>query len=286
MKTNQQKIRITSRRFLGLCIAGVLFIVSGCGVKWWYGQLDILLRYRIDQYFDITGPQKDFITRQFKDHLVWHRYEGLPVHIRFLVATQKKVKDGLTRTEIGWFFTQYREQLRLLIDRLTDDSVQFLSLLSTEQIDYFSEKLTKENKKYEERLQMSKDERLKNRVEKTIESLEDWLGSLSEEQEAEITRLSLKLPDTFELWYQRRIQRQQRFISVLRENNSEEEVRQGLSLFMLPPDTENRDRTSGPFAEMVMAIDRMATNVQRQYLIDKLQQWIDDLKNISKPPDV
>jgi hypothetical protein len=282
MKTNQSQIRISNRRFSILCIAGLLFILSGCGVKWWYGKLDYLLRYRVDQYFDITNQQKDFITQHFGQHLVWHRYEGLPTHIEFLAAVQKKLADGITHAEIGWFFTQYREQNRLIINRLSDDAVQFLTLLNVEQIDHFSERLTEENEELAERLQMSREERLEKRAEKTLDSIEDWLGSLSDEQEAEITKLSLSIPDSFGEWYQKKIQRQQHFISILRKNSSKEEIRQGLHLLMLPSDSKNRDPSSSPIIEMIMTIDRLATPAQRQHVIDEIQAWIDDLIEISQ----
>lgn len=282
MNTFPGKIRISSRRFSILCIAGLMLVLSGCGVKWWYGKLDYLLRYRVDQYFDITGQQKDFITKQFEEHLIWHRHEGIPIHVNFLIATQKNLADGLTRAEIGWFFSQYREQNRLIIDRLSNDSVQFLSQLKEEQIDYFSEQLAEENEELEERLQLPRKERLEKRAEKTIDSIEDWLGSLSDEQEAEITKLSLNLPDNFAQWYQKKTERQQQFISILRQNSDKEEIRRGLYNLMLPQDSKNRETSSNPIIEMIIAIDRMATPTQRQHVIDKIQQWIDDLKDISQ----
>ncbi len=282
MKTASGKIRLSSRPLSVLCIAGLLLVLSGCGVKWWYGKLDYLLRYRVDQYFDITAQQKDFITKQFEEHLIWHRYEGIPTHIEYLAATQKKLADGLTRAEIGWFFNQYREQNRLIIDRLSNDSVHFLTQLKVEQIDHFSERLAEENEELEERLLMPREERLEKRAEKTIELVEDWLGSLANDQETEITKLSLNLPDNFAQWYQKKIQRQQQFISILRKNSSKKEIRQGLNLLMLPSDSKNRDTSTSPIIEMIIAIDRLATPAQRQHVIDELQQWIDDLTEISQ----
>jgi len=281
--TSQLKSRISGRYLFALLITGVLFLASGCGVKWWYGQSEYLLRYRINQYFDTTTQQADFISRQFKAHLKWHRHEGIPVHINFLVSTQKILADGLTLTEIDWFFEQYHEQLRLIVERLSSDSVQFISLLSREQIDHFSAWRKQENEKYEERLKMSREERLVARAEKTIEFLEDWLGSLSDSQEAEIKKMSLNLPDTFESWYKKKVQQQQQFISVLREHSSSKEIRQALHHFMLPP-KEKSAGSSEPLFEMVLAVDRMVTLKQRQHLLDKLQIWIDDLGELNRVP--
>lgn len=285
VKMSRLNNRISGRKLSTILAIVVLSTLYGCGVKWWYGQMDYLIRFRMDQYFDTTTQQADFISAEFKKHLLWHRYEGIPIHLDFLVATQKHLADGITRPEISWFLNQYREQMRLLVDRLLTDSVQFLTLLDTKQIDYFSEWQKEDNEKYAERLKMSREERLELRAEKTIESLEDWLGSLSDSQEAEITKLSLQLPDSFESWYQQKVQRQQQFISVLRKNNGKEEIREALYRFLLPTDKNSSNGLSEPVIEMVLAIDRLATPAQRQHLSDKIQEWVDDLSEINRFKD-
>jgi len=266
------------RRVLLLVV--IVFTISGCGVSWWYGQIDYLLRFRVDSYFDLTGEQEDFIVNRLEKHLVWHRNEGLADHVNFLVETRDGLSDGVTRPEIFWFFQAYRNQLRLIVERLSGDSIEFLTTLNNEQIDHFIDELKDENEEYEERLSMSREERLQKRVESTIESLEDWLGSLSNTQEAEVRRISLNLPDTMKPWYQKRLRRQQIFIQALRTKGSRLEIREVFFQMMLPIERKSDDRSLDPIVEMILSIDRMATPTQRQHLNDKLQTWIDDLREI------
>jgi uncharacterized protein DUF6279 len=267
-----------------LLLAVIVSTISGCGVSWWYGQIDYLLWFRVDSYFDLTGEQEDFIVKRLEKHLVWHRFEGLPEHVSFLVDTRDKLSDGVTRPEIFWFFQAYRSQLRLIVERLSGDSIEFLTTLNSEQIDHFIDELKDENEEYEERLSMSREERLQKRVEKTIESLEDWLGSLSDTQEAEVRRISLNLPDTLKPWYQKRLMRQRSFVKALRAKNSRLEIREVYFRMMLPTERKSDDRTLDPIVEMILSVDRMATPTQRQHLIDKLQKWIDDLTDIHQKP--
>lgn len=278
----QANLKRSGRRHSMLLIIGLLFVVSGCGIKWWYNQVDYLLRFRVDHYFDITAQQKDFITRQLEKHLVWHRYEGIPVHMAFLTATQHNLADHVTRDEIYWFLNQYREQMRLIVSRLSADSVDFLQLLSPGQIDYFSKQLREENEKYEKRLKLPKSERLAQRADKTIKFLDDWLGSLTDSQEAEIRRLSLALPDNFEVWYRQRTERQQHFIRTLRESSSKDDIQAALNQLLLPPETDSRDSSFNQLADMVLTIDGMVSSGQRQHVIGKLQDWIDSLNAISR----
>ncbi len=268
-------------RFRFFVVAASLLLASGCGINWWYDQVDYLLRYRIDQYFDITSQQKDFITGQLEKHLVWHRYEGVPVHVTFLTETQNRLADGVTRADIFWFFSQYREQLWLIVDRLSADSVLFLTQLQSDQIDYFSVQLQEQNEEHEERLAMSREERLEARAEKTLEFLEEWLGDISDSQEAEVRRMSLAMPDRFEPWYRKKVQRQQLFIDQLRKKKSKEDLRKTLLLMMLPQKRDADDPSLGPMIEMILSIDRMATVDQRQHVIDKLQTWVDGLKEVN-----
>lgn len=242
--------------------------------------MDYLLRMRIDRYFDVTDQQEDFITRRLAEHLRWHRYEGVPVHLGFLNQTLEKVADGVEREEIFWFFRQYREQLRMIVQRLSSDSVVFLLQLTDEQIDYFAEQLHENNEKYRERLDMSRGERLEARADSTIDFLEEWLGELSDKQVAEIRKISLALPDRFEPWYRQRLERQQRFVTALREKKGEAEIREALLGMLLPPDRVQKDASLEPIVRMIQAIDRMATPQQRQHVMKKLQSWADGLRDV------
>lgn len=258
-----------------------LLMVSGCGIKWWYNHVDYLMRLRIDRYFDITSQQEAFVINRLEEHMRWHRYKGVPVHIRFLAETQRRVADGVAPDEIFWFFDQYREQLRLIVERLSADSVQFLMQLEEEQIDGFAEQLKEENEAYDVRLNMSVEERRAHRADSTIEFLEEWLGGLSDEQESEVRKLSQALPDRFEPWYRKRLERQQSFIKTLRTGKEPDKISQGLLEMLLPAPQRKDDPALEPIVKLILAIDRMATPGQRQYTIDKLQKWIDGLQEIS-----
>lgn len=264
-----------------LCVLVSLLIVAGCGIKWWYDQVDYLLRMQVDQYFDITSSQEDFITRQLEKHLRWHRYEGLPVHIRFLSEVQTRLADGVVRDDIIWFFVQYRKQVQIIVEQLSDDSVEFLTQLRKEQIDYFTEQLAEENEELEERLEMTAEERLEKRADKTIDFLEEWLGSLSDDQEAEIRQMSRATPDRFKPWYQKRILRQRSFITAIRENRNRQAIRESLLQMLLPPARDKANHSDEPGIRMIIAIDRMATPAQREHLLQKLKKWEDALLEIS-----
>lgn len=263
---------------MGMCLG----VISGCGLKWWYSQIDYLLRVRIDRYFDITSQQEDFITRQLETHLHWHRYRGIPIHIAFLKETRIRVNDGVDEEDIVWFFKGYSEQMRLIVERLSEDSIEFLLKLEPDQITYFEEQLREDNETYRERLEMSPEERLEARADSTIESLEDWLGSLSDEQEAEIRRLSLALPDRLEPWYRDRIKRQRMFVNTLREQKDRDAIRKALLQMLLPRNIDREDPFVQPVIEMILVIDRLATRPQRAHVIAKLQGWIDSLQAISE----
>jgi len=280
---SDHRFQVISLTKIPLLISAVgLLAVSGCGVKWWYDQIDYLLGIRIDRYFDVTEQQEEFITRRLAEHLHWHRYEGLPVHIRFLRETREKLADGVSREEVAWFFRQYRNQLRLLIEQLSSDSVLFLMQLTDEQVDYFEEQLREDNQKYEKRLKQSPEDRLAARADATIDFLEEWLGDLSGEQEARVRQLSLALPDRFESWYRQKLDNQQLLIAALRVRRDGAEIRAALLRMLLPPEPDDNDTHLEPMIDMIQSIDRLATRQQRQHVMNKLQGWVDSLKELSR----
>lgn len=278
MKKSQNRFWKKGMMTLMICLP----ILSGCGITWWYGQVDYLLRIRIDQYFDLTAGQEDFITRQLESHLRWHRYEGIPVHIEFLAKARDGIADGVTEAEISWFMQQYREQLRMIIEQLSADSIQFLMQLEDQQIEYFAGQLQEDNEKYEERLKMGAAERLEVRADSTIDFLEDWLGSLTADQEDAVRRLSKALPDRFEDWYGRRRQRQQAFVALLRSHQGADELKAALLRMLMPDDRNSDPESRKQLFQMISAIDRMATPDQRRHVMEKLQGWVDSLEQISQ----
>lgn len=258
-----------------------MLFIGACGVNYWYDHIDFLMKLQIDQYFDLTSQQEDFVELRLGEHHSWHRKEGIPLLIAFLEETKENISDGVEYNEIEAFITAYREQLRIVIDQSADDMLSFLTSLSMEQIDYFEEALDESNKDYKERAALSRKERLELRAERLIEFLEDWVGSLSTEQTQIVIEISKNQPDNYQQWFQRRLNRQKRLIRSLKEQKSNAEIKTLVVKMLLLPDPRKHKALYASFIDTVLKIDRLLNQQQRIHAAEKLQGWIDDIKRIS-----
>ena len=130
-------------------------------------------------------------------------------------------------------------------------------------------------------------ERLKNRAHATIDWLEDWLGSLSKDQQAQILEWSLALPDTQQVSAAYRQQRQQELLALLHQPRTPERVAQELRAMLVYPDRtapqayqEAIRQMRAAVKTMVLAIDQQLSADQRHHALTKLQQLIDQLHDL------
>jgi len=276
----QRGFALVNRSFLKAIIILHIIFITSCTTKWFYNHIDWFLLWKIDDFFDLSSEQETLLEPVIQEHLKWHKKEGLLQHIEFLQALQERMQHPLTPEDVDWFVEAYQQQLYLLFGRIISDMARFVVTLPPEQIQYFEQTLEKSNKKLKERLALLTEEWLQLRAEKTVEYLEDWVGDLSDDQVAEVIRLSKTIPDTFEYWYNRRIKRQQHFIGMLRSRKTRAEIEQTLQNWYIHTPLRPLSQSYPPIRDMALKVDHMLTPEQRQHRNDEVQKWIERLKGI------
>jgi hypothetical protein len=113
------------QRWLG---ATLLILLSACStIEILYDQADTLLSYKVDQYFDLTDHQQDFVDRRIKALMAWHRREELPDYARFIADLNARLVRGLVRGDLEWFYRGLEDRYRRIAERLSDDAASVLS---------------------------------------------------------------------------------------------------------------------------------------------------------------
>jgi len=288
LQTHNQRLKNIFKAIIFLFIFGT---VSACGSNFLYNLIDNMLVRSMNKYFDLNKDQKRFLKDRLEYKLNLHRTHGIPEHIAFIKDIQEKVQKELNKGSVKWFIQDLMRQVNLITNRFSDDLVEFLITLQPEQIDYFEEKLAEQDEKYIKNLQKSLDKQAENNPEKTmkstIKSFEEWFGPLSDTQKKELLQLtkqmsdSSKQKDNSEQNYTERLERQQKFIKVLRrEGRNREKVEKALheifnSLVVLPD-----DESIILITDFIIKIDQLITPKQRNHLIKRLDGWIDKLDNL------
>lgn len=275
MEYSQNNLQIHNKRlknvFRAIIFLFLLGTVSACGSNFIYNLIDNLLVRKIDQYFDLNKDQKRFLKDRLEYKLNLHRTYGIPEHIAFIKGIQEKVQKGLNKESVKWLIQDMMRQYNLIINRFSNDFVTFLTTLEPEQIDYFERKLAEQNEKYKKDLQKSLDKQAENNPEKIIKSFEEWFGPLSDTQKKEILQLMKQISDSSKQNYTERLERQQKFIKVLRrEGRNRGKVEKALHEIINPLDVLPDDESTILITDFIIKIDQLITPKQRNHLIKKL----------------
>jgi hypothetical protein len=270
------------------CAAGLLFFLAGCSVLSLYRYADWIILWQADHYLDLTSEQRRDLSQRLTPLLARHRKEALPQYEAFLLQIRQRFERGLTNQDLEWVFTNYDRLRNDLINRVIADSGIFLASVDSSQVRTLEAAFQKDHTKAARLAQAPVPERLKKRADETIDWLEDWLGSLSKDQEAQIRELSLMFPDTQQFWATHQQQRQQELLALLRQPRTPESLARELrALLVFYPDPTAPQAYQDVIRQMrdavkpmALAIDQQVTAGQRRHAIAKLQRLIDQLHDL------
>lgn len=269
------------------CAAGLLVFLAGCSLTLTYRYADWIILWEADHYFDLSSDQRHDLTLRLKPLLARHRHEAIPQYEAALVQFRQRFEQGLTGQEIDWVYATYDRLRADLFERIVADGSAMLASIDSPQVRTFEEALRKDNDKAARLVQAPAPERLGKRAKATIDWLEDWLGPLSKDQEAQIREWSLALPDTSQVWLAYQQQRQQELLVLLHQPRTPERVAGELRAILVesdrraPPAVQDAVRQMRAAVKtMALAIDQRVTAEQRRHALAKLQRLIDQLHDL------
>lgn len=270
------------------CAAGLLLFLAGCSIVSLYRYADWIILWEADHYLDLTSDQRRDLSQRLTPILARHRHEALPQYEAFLVQSRQRLGRGLTGQDIDWVYDNYDRLRADLFERVIADSGVVLASVDSRQVRTLEAAFQKDHAKVARFVQAPTPERLKKRADAIIDWLDDWLGSLSKEQEAQIRQWSLALPDNQQFWASYQQQRQQELLALLRHPRTPEHVTRELSALLVvypdqtgPPayqDAVHQMRTA--VKTMALSVDQQVTTDQRRHAVTKLQRLIDQLHEL------
>lgn len=274
-------------------ILGLLLVsLSGCSaVRLAYEQGDWLLARYMDDWLDLDATQEQLLAVELERWMEEHRRYEIPLYLAFLRDFRSAAADGLTRAEIDRLFDTGAAVYRSTATRAAALAAPVLADLSPEQVEHLARRIDENNREYSEKyLRDASAGRLSARAEVGIERLERWTGRLQESQVRLITRMNAGLPDTAEPWSEYRKSQQQELLRLLREGAGTERVQAHLeSWWVFRGDQPPALRAAGRrlvegLREMSVAVDATLDARQRQHLLNKIDDLIDDLEAVAQPP--
>jgi len=284
----QNRTRVEWRGLWMWCAAGLVFFLAGCTFLSLYRYADWIILWQADHYLDLTSDQRRDLTQRLTPLLARHRQEAIPQYETVLVQSRQRLERGLTNQDIDWVYANYDRLRADLFDRVIADSGVLLASVDSSQVRSLEAAFQKDHTKTARLVQAPAPERLKKRADTIIDWLDDWLGSLSKDQETQIRQWSLALPDNQQFWASYQQQRQQELLALLRQPRTPKSVARELSALLVvypdqtgPPayqDAIHQMRTA--VKPMALAVDQQVTAGQRRHAVAKLQRLIDQLHDL------
>jgi hypothetical protein len=284
----QHGTRARGRGLWTWCAAGLLCFLAGCSFLSLYRYADWIILWQAEQYLDLTSDQRRDLSQRLTPLLARHRQEALPQYENFLVQSRQRLERGLTNQDIDWVYANYDRLRTDFFERVIADSGVLLASVDSSQVRSLEAAFQKDHTKTARLVQAPAPERLKKRADTIIDWLDDWLGSLSKDQETQIRQWSLALPDNQQFWASYQQQRQQELLALLRQPRTPKSVARELSALLVvypdqtgPPayqDAIHQMRTA--VKPMALAVDQQVTAGQRRHAVAKLQRLIDQLHDL------
>jgi hypothetical protein len=272
-------------RLVVLLLAAAL--LGACGrAQLLYDNADWLIyRWAVD-LVDADSAQKAVWRGRFETLMDEHREQLLPRVVGWLEEVERQAGRGLDAQRLDCLIEQtdalYRDHARLVVPIAVD----ILGALSPQQQDHLAQRLAERNEEYvEEYLDPDPDTRRALRIERYIERVERWTGTLTAAQRTTMAEAIELMPDTAEPWFAYRQAQQGRLLELLRAGASRDELNAFLQDWWVDLDDRPASLVTASDAvkrrslALTLQIDADLDNAQRAHLVSRVDELRGDLQS-------
>jgi hypothetical protein len=274
------------KRVFSIAIALFLLLsVAACSLATVaYNNADMLITYNVDDYFDLSGAQEEWLRARINKHMAWHRANELPQVRRVIEDARVRVDDGLTMAEIENGYANGRAMYLRVAEQMLPDIAEFLLLLEPQQIRFVEEKLASDNEKVAKEARGDEVKLKQKRVRRFEEQFKDWMGDLTAAQLAEINSAVSAMKPLDDLRLANRRAKQAEFIALLRAKPDSAAMQKALRPMLLQPELKRApdyrselEQQQRAIMELVARISVTATPLQKARVQARLLGYEKDI---------
>ena len=268
----------------------VVLGVTGCAVKIVYNQLDWLIPWYVGDYLDMNGEQDAFFDERLESYLAWHRKSQLPEYTDFLHDVADNVKDGLTEAEVLQIQDRTEAMGSVLMERLAPDIIALFAGADDKQLKMLFDTLDKDGDGFRKRYaKLSLQQQREKQVEKVIDTVERWTGSLSDDQEVMIGSWGQQYQPMNDELYQAGLVWRAEFKQILAQREEPEQYRKRFYQLLTTPDfgwskgfNDKAAENKHTLTQLYFSLDKTFTDKQRKRIIKTLQNYANDFEQLAK----
>ena len=264
----------------------ILLSVSCSSTKIFYNHADLLLINWLESYIELNEKQRSELNMKVEKFFAWHRKSELPKIVFFLEALKVRYENGIDKQDINWVRSELKILWKRILSYAEDDIVSLLLIIDGIQILQAKEKLAKKEDDWLVKQSIMSSEELRTHIlDRSYEFLDDWLGGLESSQKKQLA--IWVQPDLS--WVAIRLRNREKFqndlINLLK---SKELLKENIHSWISYPEShwteEYKDVIENKRQEwetITLMIDANTLPGQRKHAIDKLDQYIEDFKDLT-----
>lgn len=273
---------IPGQRRSALPLACMAALLAACStLQLTYNNADVYLRWRGGQYFDFEAAAAAEFERRVDRFLSWHRRTALPQYARLAEEAAGRLADGLSQADLVWGYDAFQAQVREGLRAAAGEVADLLDALAPAQIEILEKRLAKQNREFakDNVLEGTPEERRKKRLERNIERLDDWLGSVNEAQYERVRLYSVRAPLEDKMRDRDRKRLQREFVALLRARQAKETLAEWAVNWERNRDpaydVARREHLQEYF-RMLLDLDKTLSSAQRTHAVRRLQGFARD----------
>ena len=264
----------------------LIFFISCSTTKIAYNFADVLVINWFESYFDFRESQRLDLEKKVERFFEWHRKSELPKVVVFLEEFKARYKDGLDQDDLNWVTPESKLLWKRILSYAEDDIASFLLTIDESQILEVNEEFhEKEDDSLIEQSKMSLEELRKDILGRTCKALDNWLGDLEPNQKKQIA--TWIQPDSY--WIAVKLRNREKFQNDLIDLlQSKELLKEGIHSWISTPEfhwTEEFKATifvkKKEWEKITLGIDSITLPRQRKQVINKINEFIDDFKDLA-----
>ena len=269
----------------------IAILLSGCGPRFYYNQMDWLIPFYLNDYISLNSEQKSLLKERLQKQIDWHCKTQLARYAATLRALSKDISNvdhPIDAVQVNDYYLEFQGYWTTLVRQVAPDIAEILRSTTDAQIQELFDTLDKRSREIKaEYIDIPPDELLKHREEQMIKALRRWLSDPTSEQEQAVAAWSKKLKPLGSEWTRYRDKIQEEVMFLLKQRKDLPDFEKRMTDILVHPGRmrtigyqEKTDFNTDLTIKLVVEINHLMTPKQRTHLLKRINSLADDFENI------
>ena len=259
-----------------------IVIVTACSFKTLYNRLDYLIPSYVEGMVTLDDALEEKIEQRTLLLINWHRNTQLRQYADWLKEIQLELGPELTATQLQKHIVTLETFWSSLSIKVNEEMVVLLPLLDAGQRDELFESIVDKNDDFrDDYIDLDESERIESYTDSMLDTYENWLGDLTEDQQQNIETAAGKLHSGAELRLQQRLLWQRSIKEIIDNNDPGEKKSERLRRFLANFDSDDNARLLAVtntnkhiITQLTLQIAHSLTAEQKRYFFSKTDDYI------------